>query len=139
MPSSQFQLSHSGLCLCGTPDTTFGANGTWLSPRQSFAKARGIVETIKSKAATAAIKVHHLRGNIAVLEGSGGNIAVQAGARRQGARRCRYRRVAPAGRLSARDARSRTGHASYQHALALRSRRRETLGFTSCLRQSLPM
>lgn len=79
MPSSQFQLSHSGLCLCGTPDTTFGANGTWLSPRQSFAKARGIVETIKSEAAKAAIKVHHLRGNIAVLEGSGGNIAVQAG------------------------------------------------------------
>jgi glyoxylase-like metal-dependent hydrolase (beta-lactamase superfamily II) len=79
MPSSQFQLSHSGLCLCGTPDTTFGANGTWLSPKQSFAKARGIVETIKSEAAKAAIKIHHLRGDIAVLEGSGGNIAVLTG------------------------------------------------------------
>lgn len=79
MPSPRFQPSHGGLCLCGTPGTTFGTDGAWLSPGQAFAKARGIVETIKSEAAKAPINVHHLRGGISVLEGSGGNIAVLVG------------------------------------------------------------
>ena len=55
------------------------AVGGWLTPREAFAQASGIVELIKSEAAKAPINVHRLRGNIAVLEGSGGNIAVLTG------------------------------------------------------------
>jgi glyoxylase-like metal-dependent hydrolase (beta-lactamase superfamily II) len=72
-------LSRRGFCLCCVGATTFAATGGWLTPRQSFARAGGIVDMIRSEAAKAPISVHPLRGNVAVLEGSGGNIAVLTG------------------------------------------------------------
>ena len=41
---------------------------------------RNIVDLIRDGAATATIKVHKLRDNVSILEGSGGNIAVLTGA-----------------------------------------------------------
>jgi glyoxylase-like metal-dependent hydrolase (beta-lactamase superfamily II) len=55
------------------------ATGRWLAPRQAFAEARGIVSLIKDSAAASPIVTHTLRGNISVLEGSGGNMAVLNG------------------------------------------------------------
>ena len=55
------------------------ATGGWLTPRQAFGAAQGIVELIEAEAAKTPIRIHRLRGNIAVLEGSGGNIAVLSG------------------------------------------------------------
>jgi glyoxylase-like metal-dependent hydrolase (beta-lactamase superfamily II) len=74
-----YKLSRRGFCLCCMGATTMAAAGGWLSPGQSFAKARGIVDMIRADAATASIKTYKLRGNVAVLEGSGGNIAVLTG------------------------------------------------------------
>jgi len=75
----QHTLSRRGFCLCCIGAGTFTATGGWLTPRQAFAKAQGIVDMIRGEAAKAAIRVHKLRGNVAVLEGSGGNIAVLTG------------------------------------------------------------
>jgi glyoxylase-like metal-dependent hydrolase (beta-lactamase superfamily II) len=55
------------------------AAGAWLTPRQAFAEARGIVSLIKDSAAVSPIVTHKLRNNISVLEGSGGTIAVLTG------------------------------------------------------------
>jgi hypothetical protein len=57
----------------------FAATGEWLTPRQAFAEARGLVSLIKDSAATSPIVTHKLRNNISVLEGSGGNVAVLTG------------------------------------------------------------
>jgi glyoxylase-like metal-dependent hydrolase (beta-lactamase superfamily II) len=76
-----FEYRHSPsrrrFCLCciGAAVTT----GRWLSPSEVFAEARNLVDLIRSEAAKAPIKVHKLRGNVSVLEGSGGNIAVLTG------------------------------------------------------------
>ena len=51
----------------------------WLTPREAFAEARGIVSLIKDSAATSPIVTHKLRNNVSVLEGSGGNVAVLTG------------------------------------------------------------
>lgn len=51
----------------------------WLTPRRLFAEDVSPVITIRKAAATAKIAVTKLRGNISVLEGSGGNIAVLTG------------------------------------------------------------
>ncbi len=72
-------LSRRGFCLCCMTAPAGAAVGGWLTPREAFAQASGIVELIKSEAAKAPINVHRLRGNVAVLEGSGGNIAVLTG------------------------------------------------------------
>ncbi|GJD54067.1 Hydroxyacylglutathione hydrolase [Methylobacterium crusticola] len=66
-------------CLCCLAATTFAATGEWITPRQAFAEALGIVQRINAAAATSPITTHRIRGNIAVLEGSGGNIAVLMG------------------------------------------------------------
>jgi len=71
-------LSRRGFCFCCLCASAFAAGG-WLSPRQVFAKARNIVDMIRDAAAAAEIKVHPLRGNVTVLEGSGGNVAVLTG------------------------------------------------------------
>jgi glyoxylase-like metal-dependent hydrolase (beta-lactamase superfamily II) len=55
------------------------ATGGWLTPREAFAEARGLVSLIKDSAATSPIVTHKLRNNISVLEGSGGNVAVLTG------------------------------------------------------------
>lgn len=72
-------FTRRGFCLCCLTGSAVAATGGWLTPRQAFAEALGIVDLIKSEAAKAPINVHRLRGNIAVLEGSGGNIAVLTG------------------------------------------------------------
>ena len=60
-------LSRRGFCLCCMTAPAGAAMGGWLTPREAFAQASGIVELIKSDAAKAPINVHRLRGNIAVL------------------------------------------------------------------------
>lgn len=55
------------------------ATSVWLMPRPLFADAESPVITIRNAAASAKITVTKLRGNVSVLEGSGGNIAVLTG------------------------------------------------------------
>lgn len=55
------------------------ATGVWLMPRRLFAAAESPVITIRNAGASAKITVTKLRGNVSVLEGSGGNIAVLTG------------------------------------------------------------
>ena len=83
-------ISRRGFCLCCMTASTVAATGGWLTPGEAFAEARGIVELIKSEAAKAPITIHRLRGNVSVLEGSGGNVAVLTGGGRQAADRCRH-------------------------------------------------
>jgi glyoxylase-like metal-dependent hydrolase (beta-lactamase superfamily II) len=70
-------LTRRGFCLCCV-GAAAAASG-WLTPREAFAEARGIVSLIKDSAAISPIVTHKLRGNVSVLEGSGGNIAVLTG------------------------------------------------------------
>ncbi|GMO11488.1 MBL fold metallo-hydrolase [Bradyrhizobium sp. TM233] len=72
-------LSRRGFCLCCVGGATFAASAGWLTPREAYAEARGLVSLIKDSAATSPIATHKLRNNISVLEGSGGNIAVLTG------------------------------------------------------------
>jgi hypothetical protein len=76
----QNTLSRRGFCFCCMAAATFAATGGWLSPSQAYAEARNLVDLIRDDAAKAPIKVHMLRGNVSILEGSGGNIAVLTGA-----------------------------------------------------------
>lgn len=71
--------SRRGFCLCCLSAPTFAAAGLWLTPRQAFAEAQGIVEKIRSEAAKAPIVAHRLRGGVTVLEGSGDSVAVLGG------------------------------------------------------------
>ena len=73
-------LSRRGFCLCCVGGAAYAATGGWLSPRQAYAEARGLVTLIKDSAAASPITTYKLRNNISVLEGSGGNIAVLTGA-----------------------------------------------------------
>src|SRR6516225_10210786 len=73
-------LSRRGFCLCCLASASFTATGGWLTPRETFAEARNIVDLIRDDAARAPIKVHKLRRDVSILEGSGGNIAVLTGA-----------------------------------------------------------
>ena len=73
------ELVPPAFCLCCLGGATFATTGGWLSPRQAYAEARGLVSLIKDSAATAPITTHKLRNNISVLDGSGGNIAVLTG------------------------------------------------------------
>ncbi|OPY95067.1 cyclase [Bradyrhizobium sacchari] len=75
-PSS---LSRRRFCLCCVGGATFAASAGWLTPREAYAEARGLVSLAKDSAATSPITTYKLRGNISVLEGSGGNIAVLTG------------------------------------------------------------
>src|SRR6202795_749068 len=77
--SKQHLLSRRGFCLCCAGGAAFAATNGWLTPREAFAEARGIVSLIKDSAAVSPIVTHKLRDNISVLEGSGGNIAVLTG------------------------------------------------------------
>ena len=72
-------LSRRGFCLCCLGSAGLAATGGWLSPRQAFAEARGLVSLIKDSAAVSPIVTHKLRNNVSVLEGSGGNVAVLTG------------------------------------------------------------
>jgi glyoxylase-like metal-dependent hydrolase (beta-lactamase superfamily II) len=75
----QHVMSRRGFCICCAAATAFAATGGWLSPSQAWAEARNLVELIRDDAAKASIKVHKLRGDVSILEGSGGNIAVLTG------------------------------------------------------------
>src|SRR4249920_2615626 len=77
--SSRDLLSRRGFCLCCAGGATYAATGGWLTPREAFAEARGLVSLIKDSAAVSPIVTHKLRDNISVLEGSGGNVAVLTG------------------------------------------------------------
>jgi glyoxylase-like metal-dependent hydrolase (beta-lactamase superfamily II) len=79
MKSSRDLLSRRHFCMCCVGGAAYAAGAGWLTPRQAFAEARGLVSLIKDSAATSPIKIHRLRNNISVLEGSGGNIAVLTG------------------------------------------------------------
>jgi glyoxylase-like metal-dependent hydrolase (beta-lactamase superfamily II) len=79
MSDDQQSFSRRGFCLCCVGAATFAATGGWLRPSQVFAEARNIVDLIRSEAAIAPIKIYKLRGNVSLLEGSGGNIAVLTG------------------------------------------------------------
>jgi len=79
METPRPHLSRRGFCLCCVGGVAFSAGAGWLSPRQAYAEARGIVSLIKDSAATSPITTYKLRGNVSVLEGSGGNIAVLTG------------------------------------------------------------
>src|SRR5450432_3516493 len=59
--------------------TSVAAAAVWLAPRRLFAEDESPVLIIRRAAATAKINVTKLRGNVSVLEGSGGNIAVLTG------------------------------------------------------------
>jgi glyoxylase-like metal-dependent hydrolase (beta-lactamase superfamily II) len=76
---NRISLSRRGFCLCCAGGAAFAATGGWLTPREAFAEARGLVSLIKDSAAVSPIVTHRLRNNVSVLEGSGGNIAVLTG------------------------------------------------------------
>ena len=58
---------------------SLGASGLILAPRRLSTAETGIVPTMIQAASQEKIEVKPLRRNIAVLEGSGGNIAVLTG------------------------------------------------------------
>ena len=72
-------LARRRFCLCCVSAAGLAAGGRWLSPKQAFAEARNVVDLIRDSAAKTLITVHELRHNVSILEGSGGNIAVQTG------------------------------------------------------------
>src|SRR5215468_7776286 len=72
-------VSRRGFCLCCAAAASFTATGGWLSPSEAYAEARSIVDLIRDEAAKTLIKVHKLRDNVSIFEGSGGNIAVLTG------------------------------------------------------------
>jgi glyoxylase-like metal-dependent hydrolase (beta-lactamase superfamily II) len=75
----KYSLSRRHFCFCCIGAAGYAATAGWLTPRQAYAEARGIVSLIKDSAATAPIVTHRVRDNFFVLEGSGGNIAVLTG------------------------------------------------------------
>ena len=79
MPPTSHAMTRRGFCLCCVASATFAGGGGWLTPRAAYAEAKNIVEMIRADAATAAIKVHRLRGGVSILEGSGGNVGVLTG------------------------------------------------------------
>jgi glyoxylase-like metal-dependent hydrolase (beta-lactamase superfamily II) len=72
-------ISRRGFCACCLVAAEFGATGRWLTPAEGYVEARDLVDVIRDAAATAPLKTHKLRGDVAVIEGSGGNIAVLTG------------------------------------------------------------
>ena len=52
---------------------------TLMAPRQLYAQNDGLVQTARKTAAAATVTAQKLRGNISVLMGAGGNIAVLPG------------------------------------------------------------
>src|SRR5260370_3553891 len=77
--SQERSLSRRSFCLCCVGGAAYMATDGWLTPREAFAEARGLVSLFKDSAAVSPIATHKLRNNISVLEGSGGNVAVLTG------------------------------------------------------------
>lgn len=81
MPSPYSQImSRRGFCTCCAVAASLTTGGAWLSPAEAYVEARNIVDLSRDSAATAPIQLYKLRGNIRIIEGSGGNIAVLTGA-----------------------------------------------------------
>jgi glyoxylase-like metal-dependent hydrolase (beta-lactamase superfamily II) len=78
--SQQRIFSRRQFCLCCIAGAAFTSTRDGLGPQQAHAEAQNIVDLIRDGAAKAPIDVHKLRGNVSILEGSGGNIAVITGA-----------------------------------------------------------
>jgi glyoxylase-like metal-dependent hydrolase (beta-lactamase superfamily II) len=72
-------LSRRGFCICCAVAAGLGTNGGGIDHVEA-AEPRDLVDLIRDYAAKAPIQLHKLRGNITVIEGSGGNIAVLTGA-----------------------------------------------------------
>ena len=54
--------------FCCMTGAAFAATGGWLTPRQAFAEARGLVTLIKDSAAASPVTAYKLRENVTVLE-----------------------------------------------------------------------
>ena len=67
--SRQRLMSRRRFCLCCVGGAAYTATGGWLTPREAFAEARGLVTLIKDSAAVSPIVMHKLRNNVSVLEG----------------------------------------------------------------------
>jgi hypothetical protein len=92
-----------------------------LTPSEVFAQSKGIVGGMRSEAVTASIKVHKLRGNISVLEGSGGNVAVLTGPDGKVLIDAWHHRLTSAHPGGSVEPQQRSDPAADQHSLALRS------------------
>ena len=77
---SHHVVSRRGFCVCCAVAAGLATNGRRLTPAGAYAEARDIVDTIRDAAATTPLQLHKLRGNVTVIEGSGGNIAILTGA-----------------------------------------------------------
>ena len=54
-------LSRRHFCLCCMSGAAIAATGGWLTPRQAFAEARGLVTLIKDSAASSPVTAYKLR------------------------------------------------------------------------------
>jgi hypothetical protein len=72
-------LARRKFCGCCVGFAALSVAGKFMSPEEARAARQNIVDMIRAAAATATITTYRLRGNIVVLEGSGGNIAVLTG------------------------------------------------------------
>src|SRR6478672_4853873 len=72
-------LSRRGFCVCCAVAAGLGAHGGF-GPAEAATEPRDIVDLIRDYAAKAPIQLHKLRGDVTIIEGSGGNIAVLTGA-----------------------------------------------------------
>ena len=129
----KYSLSRRHFCFCCVGAAGYAATAGWLTPRQAYAEARGIVSLIKDSAATSPIITHRVRDNFFVLEGSGGNIAVLAGSDDKVLVDAGISVSRPQMTQALACAWRRTCHALDQHALALRSQRRKRMApFDRC-------
>src|SRR5262245_2831765 len=90
-----------------------------MAPRQLFAQNDGLVQTARRTAAASNVTVQKLRGNVSVLMGAGGNIAVLTGRDGKAADRCRLRRCASKDHLRTCINQFRPDQTLDQYALAL--------------------
>ena len=59
--SGERSLSRRDLCLCRVGGAAYAATGGWLTPREAFAEARGLVSLFKDNAAApgSALVIRH--------------------------------------------------------------------------------
>jgi glyoxylase-like metal-dependent hydrolase (beta-lactamase superfamily II) len=69
-------LSRRGFCIWCVVAAGLGADGGWSSPAEASPEPRDIVDLIRDHAAKAPIQLHKPRGDVTIIEGSGGNIGV---------------------------------------------------------------
>lgn len=76
-----YNMSRFGgrMCFCCMEEASSDGTIQRLTPTEVYAKAQNIVDLIRADAAKAPITMHRLRGDITILEGSGGNIGVLPG------------------------------------------------------------